>query len=281
MPTNKISPDLSGTAFVVNVSRFEKVMLSKDIYAHLWITDEARELYSRVQSEVYPYDDLFISLRHRFFYEKQKEFIKTHNNPAIINIGSGFTNYPFLLEGKFEYVEVDLENIIYYKKERIEKFIQEAIIPFRDVYYYPIDLRNVIDREYLRSKLNGAIASSNRSLIIMEGLTFFLDENTLDYLFKTLGSIQKKGSEIIFDFWKPDAMTYPVLQKLKTFLEGNFGYKLQDYYLFDKDYIESKKDFVISEMKSIQDIEKEYASTNIFENKDNVIPANLCTLVKL
>ncbi len=29
MPTNKISADLSGTAFVVNVSRSEKVMLSK------------------------------------------------------------------------------------------------------------------------------------------------------------------------------------------------------------------------------------------------------------
>ncbi|MBS1493038.1 MAG: class I SAM-dependent methyltransferase [Bacteroidetes bacterium] len=281
MPTNKIEHDLSGTAFVVNVSRSEKVMISKDIYAHLWITDAARKYYDELNENVYKFDDLFISLRHRFFYEKQKEFIKTHNNPAIINIGSGFTNYPFLLEGKFEYIEVDLENIIYYKKERIQKFIQEAIIPFRDVYYYPIDLRNVIDREYLRSKLNGAIASSNRSMIIMEGLTFFLDENTLDYLFKTLGSIQKKGSEIVFDFWKPDAMTYPVLQKLKSYLENNFGYTMKDYFLFDKDYIESKRDFVISEIMPIQEIEKHYAGTNIFENKENVIPANLCTLVKL
>jgi hypothetical protein len=98
------------------------------------------------------------------------------------------------LKGKFEYVEVDLENIIYYKKERIEKFIQEAIIPFRDVYYYPIDLRNVIDREYLRSKLNGAIASSNRSLIIMEGLTLFSSMKThLDYLFKTSRLYTKEG----------------------------------------------------------------------------------------
>jgi O-methyltransferase involved in polyketide biosynthesis len=281
MPTNKIEHDLSGTAFVVNVSRSEKVMLSKDIYAHLWITDAARDYYKQLQENVYTYDDLFISLRHRFFFEKQKEFIKTHSNPAIINIGSGFTNYPFLLEGKFEYIEVDLENIIYYKKERIEKFIQEAIIPFRDVYYYPIDLRNVIDREYLRSKLNGAVASSNRSMIIMEGLTFFLDENTLDYLFKTLGSIQKKGSEIVFDFWKPDSMTYPVLQKLKTYLENNFGYTMKDYYLFDKDYIESKKDFVISEIRTIAEVEKQYAGTNTFENRENVIPANLCTLVKL
>jgi O-methyltransferase involved in polyketide biosynthesis len=281
MPTNKISPDLSGTAFVVNVSRSEKVMLSKDIYASLWITEEARKLYGELGEKVYPHDDLFISLRHRFFYEKQKEFIKTHNNPVIINIGSGFTNYPYLLEGNFDYVEIDLENIIYYKKERIEKFIQEALIPYRDVYYYPIDLRNAIDREYLRSKFNGAIASASRSMIIMEGLTFFLDENTLDFLFKLLGSIQKKGSEIVFDFWKPDAMSYPVLQKLKSFLESNFGYTLKEYFLFDKDYIESKKDYVISEIKNIRDIEKEYMGTSTFESKENVIPANLCTLVKL
>lgn len=281
MPTNKILPDLSGTAFVVNVSRSEKVMLSKDIYSQLWITEEARDLYGQLQNQVYKHDDLFISARHRFFYEKQKEFIKTHNNPVIINVGAGFTNYPYLLEGSFEYVEIDLENIIYYKKERIEKFIHEGLIPYRDVYYYPIDLTNVIDREYLRSKLNGAIASASRSMIIMEGLTFFLDENTLDFLFKLLGSLQKKGSEIVFDFWKPDAMDYPVLQKLKTYLEGHFGYKLKDYTLFDKDYIESKKDYVISEIKTIQDVEKEYAGTNIFENKENVIPANLCTLVKL
>ncbi len=281
MSTNKIKQDLSGTAFVVNVSRSEKVMLSKDIYSKLWITDESRKLYDELKVQVYGDDDLFISARHRFFYEKQKEFIKTHKNPVIINVGSGFTNYPYLLEGNFEYVEIDLENIIYYKKERVEKFVQEALMPYRDVYYYPIDLRNVIDREYLRSKLNGAIASSSRSMIIMEGLTFFLDKDTLDFLFKLLGSLQKKGSEIVFDFWKPDAMDYPVLQKLRAYLEGHFGYTLKDYTLFDKDYIESKKDYVVSEMKTIQEVEKEYAGTNIFENKENVIPANLCTLVKL
>lgn len=281
MPTNKISADLSGTAFVVNVSRSEKVMLSKDIYASHWITEEARNLYGELRKNVYAYDDLFISARHRFFYEKQKEFIKAHKNPVIINIGSGFTNYPYLLEGSFEYVEIDLENIIYYKKERIEKFVTEGLMPYRDVYYYPIDLRNVIDREYLRSKLNGAIASASATMIIMEGLTFFLDENTLDYLFKLFGALQRKGSEVVFDFWKPDAMDYPVLQKLKAFLEGNFGYKMKDYFLFDKDYIESKKDFVISEVKTIQEVEREYAGTSTFENKENVIPANLCTLVKL
>lgn len=281
MPTNKIVPDLSGTAFVVNVSRSEKVMLSKDIYAKLWTTEESIFLYHELQKQVYQYDDLFISLRHRFFYEKQKEFIKTHKNPVIINIGSGFTNYPYLLEGDFEYVEIDLENIVYYKKEAIEKFQKNALLPYRDVYYYPIDLNNIIDREYLRSKLNGAIATSSRSMIIMEGLTFFLDKTILDWLFKLLGSIQKKGSEIVFDFWKPDAPEYSVLRKLKTFLEGHFGYEQKEYFLFDRDYIESKKDYVISELKTIQDIEKLYAGTNFFDNKDNVIPANLCTLVKL
>lgn len=281
MPSNKIVPDLSGTAFVVNVSRSEKVMLSKDIYAKLWTTEEAVFLYHELRKNVYQYDDLFISLRHRFFLEKQKEFIKTHNNPVIINIGSGFTNYPYLLEGSFEYVEIDLENIINYKKEAIERFMKQDLLPFRDIYYYPINLNNVIDREYLRSKLNGAIASSNRSMVIMEGLTFFLDKKVLDFIFQLLGSTMKKGSEIVFDFWEPDAMEYPVLQKLRTYLSERFGYEQKEYFLFDKDYIESKKDFVISEIKKISEVEKSYAGTNHFENKDNVIPANLCTLVKL
>lgn len=281
MPSNKIVPDLSGTAFVVNVSRSEKVMLSKDIYAKLWTTEEAVFLYHELRKNVYQYDDLFISLRHRFFLEKQKEFIKTHNNPVIINIGSGFTNYPYLLEGSFEYVEIDLENIINYKKEAIERFMKQDLLPFRDIYYYPINLNNVIDREYLRSKLNGAIASSNRSMVIMEGLTFFLDKKVLDFIFQLLGSTMKKGSEIVFDFWEPDAMDYPVLQKLRTYLSERFGYEQKEYFLFDKDYIESKKDFVISEIKKISEVEKSYAGTNHFENKENVIPANLCTLVKL
>lgn len=281
MPSNKIVPDLSGTAFVVNVSRSEKVMLSKDIYAKLWTTEEAVFLYHELRKNVYQYDDLFISLRHRFFLEKQKEFIKTHNNPVIINIGSGFTNYPYLLEGSFEYVEIDLENIINYKKEAIERFMKQDLLPFRDIYYYPINLNNVIDREYLRSKLNGAIASSNRSMVIMEGLTFFLDKKVLDFIFQLLGSTMKKGSEIVFDFWEPDAMEYPVLQKLRTYLTERFGYEQKEYFLFDKDYIESKKDFVISEIKKISEVERTYAGTNHFENKENVIPANLCTLVKL
>ena len=281
MSTNKIVPDISGTAFVVNVSRSEKVMLSKDIYAHHWITEEARHLYSQLGRQVYMHDDTFISSRHRYFFEKQKEFIKTHNNPVIINIGSGFTNYPYLLEGEFSYIEVDLPNIIEFKKDAIQKFRREGFIPDREVFYYPLDLRNATDREYLRTKIFGAVSAPSRSMIIMEGLTFFLDKETLDILFDLFSSVQNEGSEIVFDYWKHDALDFPVLQKLKSYLENNFGYQNQSYFLFDKDYIETKKSYVISETKQIHEIETKYAGTHILENKANVIPANLCTLVKL
>lgn len=281
MSSNKIIPDISGTAFVVNVSRSEKVMLSKDIYAHHWITNEARELYRQLGQNVYKHDDTFISARHRYFFEKQKEFIRTHDNPVIINIGSGFTNYPYLLEGKFSYIEVDLPNIIEFKKDAIWKFRREGFIPDREVFYYPLDLKNETDREYLKTKLSGIPNKDTRTMIIMEGLTFFLDKETLDNLFDLFSSVQNEGSEIVFDYWKPDALDFPVLKKLKSYIESNFGYTNQNYFLFDKDYIETKKGYVISETKQIHEIETKYAGTKILEEKENLIPANLCALVKL
>ncbi len=267
---SEIKSNVSGTAFVVNYSRSKKVDISKDIYAKFWVTPEAIELWNDLSKNVYPNDDLNLSLRNRFYLEHLKKFISENKNSVFADIASGFDDYPFLVEDKCKFMEFDLPNIINYKKLKIQQRENEATLPERKVEYFPIDLNDENQRSEMEQILSKQISGS-LSLIIMEGLTYYLQKDVLTDLFRIFSEVQTKNSLIAFDYWKPDAMTYPVMVKLRKYLENKFGFK-QDYNLFEENYISSIKGYEEIESKDIAELELEYSVTRIFQGRDNKIP---------
>jgi O-methyltransferase involved in polyketide biosynthesis len=134
-------------------------------------------------------------------------------------------------------------------------------------------------RSVMKQMLSKEI-SGNPSFIIMEGLTYYLKPEILTELLEIFSGLQTRDSLIAFDYWKPDAMTYPVMIKLKEYLQIKFGFE-QNYNLFDENYIKSVKGHEEIESKDIAVLELEYSETRIFQGRDNKIPVYFSVLKRI
>jgi O-methyltransferase involved in polyketide biosynthesis len=275
--TENIHPDVSGTAFVVNYSRSRLVNISKDRYAHLWVTPEAISLWEELSQNVYPNDDLNLSLRNRFFLEHIEKFISLHKDCVFISLGAGFDNYPFLIDAECKWVECDLPNIMNYKKNKVEQWIKESKLPCRNIEFLSIDLMNKNQRLGMKERLQTVIGQAS-SFVLMEGLTYYLKREVLSDIFLILGEIQKPGSRVAFDYWEPDAMAYPAMSKLKNYLDDKFGGSGEDWNLFDATYIDAQKNYITIETVDIAALEWQYSPTRLLQGKDHKIPAHYAVL---
>jgi O-methyltransferase involved in polyketide biosynthesis len=275
--TTPIKLDVSGTAFVVNYSRSKRVELSRDRYAYLWVTPEAISLWQELAQEVYPHDDLNLSLRNRFFLEHLERFLEAHQDCVCISLGAGFDNYPFLIETECRWIECDLPNIMNYKKNKVEQWINENKLPRRTIEFLSIDLMEKNQRMRLKERLHTVIGQAP-SFVMMEGLTYYLNKEVLNDIFALLGEVQKSGSIVAFDYWQPDAMAYPAMVKLKKYLDDKFGGSGEDWNLFDEQYINAKKNYITLETTNIAALERQYSETRLLQGQDHKIPAHYAVL---
>jgi O-methyltransferase involved in polyketide biosynthesis len=270
---------ISGTAFVVNYSRSRMIDISSDIYADFWVTPESVSLWNDFAQEVYPYDDLNISLRNRFYLEHIQSFITKNTHPVCVNLGAGFTNYPFLTDGPCRFIEVDYPHVVAYKDHAVSFWIKEGNLPSRNITYLPADLNSKEDLEILQGRLQAEI-DSKPSVVILEGVTYYLEPNQLMEIFRILHDIQISGSIILFDYWTPDAMEYPVMMRLKKFMDEHFGYQDKSYNLFDLSFIQKIEGYIIIESTDSAHLENTYATSTKFQENDQKLPVLYAVLLR-
>lgn len=271
--TEPIRHDVSGTAFVVNYSRSRMEEISRDRYARLWVTPESIALWNELAREVYPNDDLNVSLRNRFYLGRIQEFIDKNRGkkPVIINIAAGFTSYPFLASGDAAFIEVDLPGIADYKSRTLSRWIRERKLPARPVRFLACDLLVPAQREALEEELR-MLTGGRPSLVILEGITYYLDRLTIQDLLSRLGSIQSPGSCIAFDYWKPDAMEYPVMVRLRDYFYRKFGERGTGWFLYDERFFTGFPRYTLSERTDIAGLEVKHSPTRLFQGEKNKIP---------
>jgi O-methyltransferase involved in polyketide biosynthesis len=265
------SKSISDSAFLVNESRSRRVDISKDIYANLWINESSNKLWNDFYSEVYHFDDIQLSLRNRFFLEKLKSFIDKSSKPVFINIGAGFTSYPFLISDNCKFIEVDMPKVIKYKQKNIKHFIENDDLPNREITFISADICNKNDQIKLKKSLSNQI-NNNPSFILIEGLTYFLKMQDLIKLFNMLTEIQTSGSILAYDYWKQEKANHPVLRKLMRFFTDRFGFAENQYNLIDSDFIQNIKGYRLVESTDIQELEKTYAKSNLLSNYKKILP---------
>ncbi|PSM31750.1 class I SAM-dependent methyltransferase [Haliangium sp. UPWRP_2] len=130
------------------------------------------ELWQDYATAVYPHDDLELSLRCRFFLERIQSFGEGHREPVFINIASGFTSYPFLIQPHYISAECDYGHIIEFKQGQLSQWQQAGILPERDVRYFPADLNSPESLQLLLERMQ-AISQGRPSFILMEGITYY------------------------------------------------------------------------------------------------------------
>ena len=266
-----INKSISDSAFLVNESRSRRVDISKDIYASLWINDSTNRLWNDFYNEVYSFDDIQLALRNRFFLEQMNSFIRESSQPVFVNIGAGFTSYPFLIKKPCKFIEVDLPNVIEYKQEKIRKFIENEKLPKRDITFISANICKKRDLMKLMKSLINNI-NNNPSFILLEGITYFLNKQHLNQLFNILSKLQSPTSILNFDFWKLDDADHPVIKRLMRFFSDRFGFAENQYNLIDTDFIQNIKGYELVESTDVQELEKTYTRGNFLADYNKIIP---------
>ena len=274
---------ISDTAFLVNESRGRRPDISRDIYAEHWIVPESRErirnLWDDFSREVYPHDDIELAVRNRYFLENLKKTVDASQNTIFVNLGAGFTSYPFLLKQIILCIEVDYSQVISFKQDRIKHLQEEGILPHRNLEFISADLSNSGDRERLKEVLTPRV-SGKSSYFLLEGVSYYLLMPALLTLIECLREVQSIGSIFAFDFWKPDLSGHPVFIKLQTFFADRFGFKASDYNLFDLEFIKFIKGYQLLETSDAVEQERIYADTNILADYNKILPENYAILVR-
>jgi O-methyltransferase involved in polyketide biosynthesis len=269
--------ELSGTAFVVNHSRALQVDISRDIYASLWVTAETKRLWKELATQVYPYDNVSSSLRNRFYLERLTQFVQEQEHPVFINLGAGFSSYPFLLERDCPCAEIDLKQIVDYKRERIELWQREAVLPQRTIEFLAADVTSDVDQERVNQAL-GRWCQNHTSFVLMEGLTYYLSRPVLQRLFDSFRRYQTPDSVLAFEYWTLDAGAYPVFVRLTEHVARNFGRSRPDYTLLDASFISSIVGYELRESTDVAEQEIAYSATRFLQDPTNRLPIHFALL---
>lgn len=271
---------ISESAFLVNESRARRVVLSHDLYAHLWVSDATRRLWEDFSREVYPYDEIELGARNRFFLERLNSYVETNPGAVFVNVAAGFTSYPFLTQTECRCIEIDYEHVLAFKREKTEEWRREGLLPDRRVEFLAADLTAEAERERLRRTLGAKIAA-RPSIFMMEGLTYYLESAVLSELFSVFAEVQSKGSVLTFDFWTPDSEKHPVFIRFSEFFEKRFGHRRKNYNLLDVDTVRSVPGYELVELTDIQELEQAYSSTRVLSNYEEILPEDYAVLVRI
>ena len=273
---------ISDTAFLVNESRRRKESISEDIYAKHWVPHESLDrivnLWDRFAEEVYPFDDLELSIRNKYFLSQIRSFNEEEPNAILINLGAGFTSYPFLLEHPMTSIEVDLPAIISYKKEKCRLLSEEDILPRRDLKMIAADLSNEEDLNKLESVLRPKM-NVVRSFCLIEGVTYYLSRKAFVELLQCLQNLQLPGSLLAFDYWNSEIKTHPVFLRLNEFFKDEF--QVKDYNLLAVDDIKSISGYQVKELTNVAEQEFELLYTNHLAEHDKILPENYAVLKRI
>jgi O-methyltransferase involved in polyketide biosynthesis len=214
--------DISMTAALVNESRARRPDLSKDVYARDWIPAAKRAalatLWNEYAKQVYPNDDVVVSVRNRFFLHLIDEH--TDIGDICVIAACGLTSYPYLAKSKCHFVELDLANVIAYKNSRVKRLVQEKILPKRSVQ------RNAIDLS-LPTSLSDQVkrfSRGGRTVVILEGISYYIRSHMWLDALQNLWRKLKPGDIVAFDFWPQSEAAKDVYKSYASFCRRHGAY---------------------------------------------------------
>lgn len=265
----KINRTISTSAFMVNESRARNVDLSRDIYAKLWVTEETIKIWKDFSDKVYPHDAAELGIRNRFFLEQLNQHIQLNPNSVFVNIGAGFTSYPFLTDYECKTVEVDYPHIISFKKKHIKQWQKEGKMPGRKIDFIGVDLNHSNDLIRLKQELRERIQYES-SLVLMEGVTYYLDPDRFKEILKTISFIQVSGSILTFDFWENETMNHPGCIRFKKYLAENLGHE-KKYNHFNADYVRAIPGYSLITLTDVQEQEARFSDHLVLSERTELI----------
>ena len=215
------------TAFVTCCYRAFDEALSGDPYAKHWITEEVRHWEAGFKG-VTPSETLAHCLRNRYFLDATRQFLAQHPDGVLVNLGAGFSMYPYVLPPDCRYCDVDFANVVNLKVVRLNHWRAQGLVPPRDHHFMSANLDLAADRDRLAKDLEHWIGGAP-TFFLVEGVIFFLQEASAVPLFRMFADLQKTGDRIGTVSFLPEVLETDVYQRLLRFLASDLDRNRTDY----------------------------------------------------
>lgn len=266
------------TAFLTSTFRSFDENLSGDCYAKLWHNEKTDLWIKDYLKSVSTEEPFCHCLRNRYFLDQIKKSIKQNNIEALINFGAGFSMYPFLLDEKLINIEIDKPEIVDCKKQKIEEWQRDNIIPKRTIHFIGVDFNEDYQRELL-SKLT-AIKKNKRCFILIEGVLFFLEKKETISLFNLFNSLQKKGDLIGSVSFQNSVSKTSAFKKMLNYLAKKLTKEQElDYQLIDDEFYQNIENYKLTDQQDFFSLSKKYRHATSLNN-DEILNETMYLLEK-
>jgi len=267
------------TAYIVNYYRSQDPELSLDPYAHLWVTERSKKLAQDFDEKVLHHEGPLTCLRSRYFILELQKFYKLHGGFTFINIGAGFTTYPFILSEEVQCIEVDQPHVVSEKADRLKAFQSNGLLPHREVEFIAADLNDLKDIERLETLL---LSKKNQKpfFVLVEGVIYYLPETSAKRMMSMIQNVCPAKSRAGIISLMPEAIESRGIQRVIEYFHDHFGFPKKNYTTFSYDTFKSLESFHLIHHTDLQQLEIKYCGTQ-HANLDNSFDEQFYLLEKV
>lgn len=267
------------TAMVTATFRSMNPDLSKDNYAYLWASEGSKNHAEKYSTAVSMYEAHAHCLRNRFFYETISNLMMEAEIELLINFGSGFSMYPYLLPEALTHIEIDLPEVVAYKEEVTQKWTRQGLLPARNLSFLASNFNEEKDPVLLDQIQE--VKAKRRSFILLEGVLFFIGKEDTTRLFQIFDDIQEPGEYLGSVSFRPSLEKKPVFQKLMKFVEGNLRKNQQfNYQTLEDKFYEGMNNYKLINHRDTFTLNKEFSPEH-YLNKLEVLNEHMYILRKI
>lgn len=259
---------LSETAFLVNWARAFDPKLSKDPWAHLWVTEKSKQFGERFREKVSRWEEWLVCLRNRYFADALEAFEKQHRPFTFLNIAAGFTTYPYLLDGENRVIEVDYPHVIAYKKEKLALFEKEGKIPKRQIQFVSLDL----NQENVVQTLEKIIKNNLPPFfVLLEGLLYYLKPKAVENIFVLLDKQLPPQSRVGVISWASQIKNTQTMQAVQNYFESELGFSKQEYTWINDEWFDQWKNLKVLERTNYIELDQRYCNPPNHFKREEII----------
>lgn len=267
------------TAFVTSTFRAFDEDLSQDKFAKLWQNSKTDQWIKEYLDQVSSEETYTHCLRNRYFFDTINELVQNQEIEVLINFGSGFSMYPFLLNEKLINIEIDKPEIVNFKEDKIKSWQKENTLPNRSIHFIGVDFSENY-KEDLFSKIN-SIKANKRSFILIEGVLFFLSREETNSLFDFFNIIQTSGDYIGSASFQETIKETTAFRNLLNFFNQKVSKTDEnDYQTIEDKYYNSKKNYKLIDHQDYFSLSEKYGN-KINQVKELILNENFYLLKKV
>ncbi|KAA3621736.1 MAG: hypothetical protein DWP94_09845 [Flavobacterium sp.] len=205
------------TAFIIAYYRANNELVSCDPYAKLWVRPSLQKWVNEFATKVSEYDELLHCMRNRYFHLTLEELLGSGSKLLCINLGAGFSMYPYNLSEDLVTIEADFDDVVAFKKEAIARFTADGSLPSRKVRWINTDITRQEDQARLKTLLNDY--KGYRKVIMIEGVFFFLNQGQINSVIEFCREILNTGDILLAESFEEQIKETAVFIRLKTYFE--------------------------------------------------------------